>query len=76
MAQIIEAPPYVDPPIAQQIFTIGSAIAGGLAGLVLARSLSNVEKVPMAPLVGATVVSAIFTFGAAILLTRGLEKEL
>jgi len=76
MAQIIEAPPYVDPPIAQQIFTIGSAIAGGLAGFILARSLANVEKVPVAPLVGATIVSAVFTFGAAMLLTRGLEKEM
>ena len=74
-AQIISAPPNVSPPVAQQIFTIGSGVAGGLAGFVLARSLSSVQEVPTAPLIGATIVSAIFTFGAAIMLTKALEKE-
>ena len=75
MALIIEAPQKVSPTVAQQLFTVGSAIAGGLAGFVLARKLGHVTEVPLAPLITATVVSVVATFGAAIALTRYLEKE-
>ena len=65
----------VAPPIAQQIFTIGSAIAGGVAGYVLARELAHVKTVPRDRVITATIVSSVFTLGAAVLLARSLEKE-
>jgi len=75
MTRIVEAPQKVSPTVAQQVFTVGSAIAGGLAGFVLAKNLAGVKEVPVPPLVVATLVSAIFTFGAAVMLARSLEKE-
>lgn len=63
------------PTVAQQLFTIGSGIAGGLAGMVMARGLVGRTSVPTSYVVGATVVSALFTFGAAFLLVRALPEE-
>jgi hypothetical protein len=55
----------VPPSIAQQVFVIGSGIAGGLAGIVLAKQFAGrIEEVPVAIVVGTTLISAIFTIGA------------
>ena len=63
------------PTIAQQMFTIGSGIAGGLAGMVMAKGLVGRMSVPSSYVIGATIVSALFTFGAAFVLIRALPKE-
>jgi len=60
--------------MAQQIFTIGSAIAGGAAGLVLARSLSKASSVSTDKVMGATLISILFTVGAALVLAKSVEE--
>jgi len=57
------------------MFAIGSGIAGGFAGMVMARGLVGRTSVPTSYVVGATIVSAIFTFGAAAVLVKALPKE-
>jgi len=57
------------------MFTIGSGIAGGLAGMVMAKGLVGRMSVPSSYVIGATIVSALFTFGAAFVLIRALPKE-
>ena len=66
MSAIIEAPDRVPATIAQEIFVIGSGIAGGLAGFSLAQKFSKVQDVPVVPLAIATLISIAFTFGAAV----------
>lgn len=56
--------------MAQQFFVIGSALAGGLAGIVISRELAKVQQVPLSLVVTTTLVSAIFTLGAGIHLAR------
>jgi len=75
MRQITTVRETVPPTIAQQVFTIGSGIAGGLAGFMLARELVGVKEVPTSVLAGATLVSAAFTFGAAYFLGKAVKKE-
>lgn len=75
MARIYAVSGEVAPPVAQQIFTIGSAIAGGVAGFVLANSLSKAEVVPTDKVLGATLISALFTLGAALVLAKSVEEE-
>lgn len=58
------------PTVGQQIFTIGSAVAGGLAGIIVARKFADVEEVPINYVLAATVISAVFTVGAAVYLAR------
>jgi hypothetical protein len=58
----------VPPPIGQQVFTIGSGLAGGLAGFILAQRLIGKERVDVAPLIAATILSATATLGAAFLI--------
>ena len=52
------------PTLAQQVFTIGSGVAGGLAGVVLARKLIEAEEVPTSQVVFAALFSAAATVGA------------
>jgi len=73
MALVIEAPSRVPPTVAQQIFTIGSAIAGGLGGFLLAKHLAKVTDVSFPLVAGTTIVSVIATFGAAVYLVRNLR---
>jgi len=56
--------------MAQQFFVIGSALAGGLAGILISRELAKVQDVPLPLVVGTTIVSAIFTLGAGIYLAQ------
>jgi hypothetical protein len=56
--------------IGQQIFTISSGIAGGLAGFVLASRLSSATHVKMLPLMVASAVSAAATFGVVFMITE------
>jgi len=74
MALIAEDNGRVPPTIAQQVFTIGSAIAGGLAGMVLARELADVENVPVSLVAGTTIVSALFTIGAGLYLAKKVRE--
>jgi len=57
------------------MFAIGSGIAGGLAGMFMAKGLVGRTSVPTSYVVGATIVSALFTFGAAALLIKALPEE-
>lgn len=74
MALIIEAPSRVPPTVAQQIFTIGSAIAGGFAGIIVAREFVGVKDVPLSLVAGATIVSVLFTLGAGLYLARKVRE--
>jgi heterodisulfide reductase subunit A-like polyferredoxin len=74
MVQGFEAPSRVAPTIAQQIFVIGSGIAGGAAGLALAKGLAKVKEVPTSLVVGATIVSVIFTLGAGIYIAEKAKE--
>lgn len=62
------------PTVGQQVFTIGSAVAGGLAGIIVARKFADVETVPTNYVVAATVVSALFTLGAAAYLANKVTE--
>ena len=73
MIKVIEAPDRVAPTVAQQIFTVGSAVAGGLAGFLLAKKLAKVPDVSMRLVAGTTIISIIATFGAAVYLVRHLR---
>jgi len=75
MVTIIAVPQKVPPAVAGQVFTIGSGVAGLLAGSVLAKELSNVKEVKASDLAVATLISALFTFGAAIMLSRAIRRE-
>jgi len=75
MVRITEAPSRVPPTVAQQIFVIGSGIAGGLGGIALARNLTGVKDVSVKYVAGATIISVIFTLGAAIYLGRKAREE-
>lgn len=69
----IKAPARVAPTVAQQIFTVGSAVAGGLGGFVLARKLSKVTDVSFPLVAGTTFISILATLGAAVYLGRHLR---
>jgi len=73
MIRVIEAPERVAPTIAQQIFLVGSAIAGGLSGFLLAKHLAKVPDVSFPLVAGTTLVSIIATYGAAQYLVRHLR---
>jgi hypothetical protein len=60
----------VPPTIAQQVFVIGSGIAGGVAGFILASKLSGVQDVPVPLVAVTTLVSVIFTIGAGMYLAE------
>lgn len=62
------------PTVAQQIFTIGSAVAGGIAGLVLAREFAGLDRVPSSMVFGATIVSVFFTVGAGLYLAKEAKE--
>lgn len=74
MALVIEAPSRVPPTVALQAFTIGSALAGGLTGIILARELAGVEDVPVPLVAGATIVSILFTLGAGLYLAKKVRE--
>jgi len=65
----------VAPTEAQQMFVIGSGIAGGLAGWFLAKGLAGVKEVPMSLVLGATLVSVLCTVGSGIYLARKVKES-
>lgn len=56
--------------IGQQVFTIASGIAGGLAGFVLATRLTKATHVKMTPVLLASAISAAATFGVVFMITE------
>lgn len=60
--------------IAQQVFVLGSGLAGAAAGMVLARSFSGVAAVPKSTVIGATIVSVVFTLGAGLYLAKKAKE--
>ena len=70
----IYTPEKLPAPVAQQVFVIGSGIAGGLAGFYLAKRFIGIQEVSFPSVIGATLVSAIFTFGAAAMLAKSVEE--
>jgi hypothetical protein len=75
MQLVFEAPERVSATIAQQMFVIGSGIAGGLAGLALAKSFSDVKDVPVPLVTGTTLVSIFFTVAAGAYLARKAKER-
>jgi hypothetical protein len=57
--------------IGQQVFTIGSGVAGGLAGLILASRLTTATHVKATPLLVATLISVAATFGVVFMISEG-----
>lgn len=64
----------VTPTIGQQIFVIGSGIAGGVGGFLLAKELAGIQKVPASAVAVASLVSIIATIGAAYYLARKAKE--
>lgn len=62
-------PGHIPASIGQQVFTITSGIAGGLAGLVLANRLKSSTRINLQPLLLASVISAGATFAVVFLIT-------
>lgn len=58
------------PTVGQQIFAIGSAVAGGIGGIIVARKFADLQEVPAKYVVAATLISALFTVGAALYLAN------
>jgi hypothetical protein len=73
MTRVSIEPATLPPTVAQQIFIIGTGIAAGVTGLVLARKFVGVQRVPTPALIVATVVSALATFGAGLYLASTRE---
>jgi hypothetical protein len=61
--------------IGQQIFTISSGVAGGLAGFLLAYRLKTSSHVHLKPLLLASLISAVATFGAVLLITAPTSQS-
>jgi len=76
MARILQVPDSIAPTVAQQMFVVGSGIAGGVGGYLIARQFANVKEVPLPLVVGTTLVSVLFTLGAAIFLARAAKGEI
>lgn len=74
MIRVIEAPARVPPTVAQQIFVIGSGVAGGLAGFILARDFAGIANVPTRLVVGTTIVSILATVAAGVYLARKAKE--
>jgi hypothetical protein len=64
----------VTPTIGQQIFVIGSGIAGGVGGFLLAKELSGMERVPVSAVAAASIISILATIGAAIYLAKKAKE--
>ena len=62
------------PTIAQQIFVIASGIAGGLAGIWVARGFSGVRTVPSSVVGVASILSFVGTLGAGIYLANKAKE--
>jgi|GEM_PF-2553785 len=75
MAKIQPIRGTIAPPLAQQIFTIGSAAAGAVGGMLLAKEFAGKPEVRTSHVVGATLISGIITFGAAMYLGKMAGKE-
>jgi hypothetical protein len=56
--------------IGQQVYTITSGIAGGLAGFVLASRLTNATHVKATPLMIASAISAAATFAVVFMISE------
>lgn len=60
--------------IGQQVFTITSGVAGGLAGFLLAYRLKSASHIAVGPLMVASIISAVATFAVVFLITEA-EQE-
>ncbi|MFO7712128.1 MAG: hypothetical protein R6V51_02810 [Dehalococcoidia bacterium] len=69
MTQRIQAT-TLPPTVGQQIFAIGSAVAGGVAGIIVARKFADLQEVPTNYVLAATLISSVFTVGAALYLVN------
>jgi hypothetical protein len=67
---ILQSPDRVAPTVAQQMFVIGSGIAGGLSGIMIAREFAKVRDVSAPLAIWTTVISVIFTMGAGLYLAK------
>ena len=67
-------PADIPASIGQQVFSITSGVAGGLAGLVLATRLSNSTRVNLQPVILASLVSAVATFAVVYMITTPEEQ--
>ena len=61
---------HIPASIGQQVFTISSGVAGGLAGLLLATRLTKATHVSTMPTVLASLISAAATFGVIFIITE------
>lgn len=74
LVSTVEVTATVPSTLAVQAFAIGGGIAGGLAGLYLARELADIHDVPTPALAVATVVSMIALFGSALFLAKASRR--
>lgn len=62
-------PATIPASIGQQVFSITSGIAGGMAGLVLANRLRSSTEVHLQPVIFASLISAAATFAVVYMIT-------
>jgi hypothetical protein len=74
MIQVSISPPTLPPTVGQQFFVIGSGIAAGVAGLILAKQLVGVEKVPTSAVILATGLSALALLGAGVYIAKKAKE--
>lgn len=70
MLIIAEVPDRIATTVAQQMFVVGSGIAGGVAGYLIAKEFADIEDVPTTLVLGTTLISVLFTVAAGIYLAR------
>jgi len=67
--------PTLPPTVGQQFFVIGTGIAAGVAGLILAKKLVGVTRVPTSAVIFATGFSALALLGAGVYIAKKAKES-
>ena len=74
MIQVSITPATLAPTVGQQFFVIGSGIAAGIAGLILAKELVGVTRIPTSAVIFATGFSAFALLGAGVYIAKKAKE--
>lgn len=66
----------IDAPVAQQVYGVGSGIASGLAGFIMATRLANFRgQISASTVFFATTISAVTTYLPSNIIVREIKKS-